>query len=63
MIPEVLSQLTIPASTEVTVRVNGLDSSLIREDLQVVLEKSPNGLPEALMVPKVQSSEDIVEVG
>jgi len=62
MIPETLAQLSIPSTTEVTVRVNGLDSNLIREDLQVVLEKSPIGLPEALMVPKVQSTEDIVEV-
>ena len=45
-----------------TVRVNGLDSNLIKEDLQVLLEKSPIGLPEALMIPKVQSAEDIAEV-
>ena len=63
MIPETLAQLSIPAATEVTVRVNGLDSNLTREDLQVILEKSPDGLPEALMVPKVQSAEDVAEVG
>ena len=62
MIPEALAQLTIPATTEVVVRVNGLASGLITEDLRVILRDSPDSLPEALMIPKVQSAEDIVEV-
>ena len=62
MIPEALAQLTIPTTTEVVVRVNGLASGLIAEDLRVILRDSPDGLPEALMIPKVQSAEDIAKV-
>ena len=62
MIPKALAQLTIPRATEVVVRVNGLASGLINEDLRVILRDSPNNYPEALMIPKVQSAQDIVEV-
>ena len=62
MIPKALAQLTIPMTTEVVVRVNGLASGLIREDLRVILRDSPNHLPEALMIPKVRSAQDLVEV-
>ena len=62
MIPKALSQLTVPATTEVVVRVNGLASGLMREDLRVILRDSPTILPEALMIPKVQSAQDLVEV-
>lgn len=65
MIPKALGQLTIPRTTEVVVRVNGVTSGLIRDDLRVILEDSPTSLPEALMIPKVQprqSAQDIVEV-
>lgn len=62
MIPKALAQLDIPTTTEVVVRVNGLASGLIREDLQVILRDSPSSLPEALMIPKVQSTQDLIEV-
>ena len=62
MIPKALAQLTIPRATEVVVRVNGLASGLINEDLRVILRDSPNSYPEALMIPKVQSAQDIIEV-
>ena len=62
MIPKALAQLTIPMTTEVVVRVNGLASGLMIEDLRVILRDSPNSLPEALMIPKVQSAQDLVEV-
>ena len=62
MIPKALAQLTIPMTTEVVVRVNGLASGLMIEDLRVILRDSPSSLPEALMIPKVQSAQDLVEV-
>ena len=62
MIPKALAQLTVPMTTEVVVRVNGLASGLMREDLRVILSDSPSNLPEALMIPKVQSAEDVAEV-
>ena len=62
MIPKALAQLTIPTATEVVVRVNGVTSGLIKEDLNVILRDSPSHLPEALMIPKVQSVQDLVEV-
>jgi len=62
MIRKALAQLTIPMTTEVVVRVNGLASGLTREDLTVVLSDSPTSLPEALMIPKVQSAQDLIEV-
>ena len=62
MIPKALAHLTIPAATEVVVRVNGLASGLIRDDLRVILRDCPSNLPEALMIPKVQSAQDLIEV-
>ena len=62
MIPKALAHLTIPTTTEVVVRVNGVASGLIREDLHVTLRDCPTSLPEALMIPKVQSAQDLIEV-
>lgn len=62
MIPKALANLAIPMTTEVVVRVNGLASGLIRDDLHVILRDSPVDLPQALMIPKVQSGQDLIEV-
>ena len=47
-------------STEATVRVNALSSEFVKDDLHVVL--SANKLPSTLMLPKVETSEDLLKV-
>ena len=49
---------------ELVVRVNGIDSGMMRADLEAVLDGShdPSCDPEALVLPKVESVEHLQEV-
>ena len=52
-------------NTEHVVRVNGVDSGLLKADLSAVFagKPSPDQLPDALMLPKVESVEHLQQVG
>ena len=52
-------------NTEHAVRVNGVDSGLLSADLRAVFGGRPtlDKLPEALMLPKVDSVDHLQQVG
>lgn len=64
LIQETLSTCRGP-NTEHVVRVNGNDSGLLGADLKAVFggNPPPNKLPDALMLPKVESVEHLQQVG
>jgi citrate lyase subunit beta-like protein len=60
MVPEALKSVDFGTRTEKVVRVNGVDSGMMAEDIAAVVK--PSSAPDGLLLPKVEGVEHLKEL-